>query len=90
MNIFCQPKVLTSAYLRTILDIEADADPEFGSKPRTPLREGRRDATEVGIKLGTLLVETKLIESDFQTERYDLIRRYQDLEAAFEVSELPA
>lgn len=38
--------------------------------------------------VGALLVEAKLTESDFQTARYELIRRYQDLEAVFEVSKL--
>lgn len=41
------------------------------------------------MKVGGLLVEAKLTESDFQSARFDLISRYRDLEAVFDLSELP-
>jgi len=40
--------------------------PEFGYKARVPLLGGRTDRTEVDMKLGRLLVEAKLTESDFR------------------------
>ena len=41
------------------------------------------------MKMGELLIEAKLTESDFQSARPDLISRYRDLEAVFDLSELP-
>jgi hypothetical protein len=89
MNIFCHPEVMTSARVQAMLGTESDAVPEFGFKPRTPLQRGRRDNTEVDMKVGNLLVEAKLTESDFQSARSDLICRYRDLETVFDLSELP-
>jgi hypothetical protein len=89
MNIFCYPEVMTSRSVPAMLGIEIGAMPEFGFKPRTPLHGDRRDATEVDMKVDNLLVEAKLTESDFQSARFDLIRRYRDLETIFDLSELP-
>jgi hypothetical protein len=89
MNIFCHPEVTTSARVRAMLGIDSDAVPEFGFKPRTPLHRGGRDNTEVDMKIDNLLVEAKLTESDFQSARFDLICRYRDLEAVFDLAELP-
>jgi hypothetical protein len=89
MNIFCHPEVTVSARVQAMLGIESAAAPEFGFKPRTPLQTGRQDNTEVDMKIGNLLVEAKLTESDFQVARLDLIRRYRDLETVFDLSELP-
>ncbi len=72
-----------------MLGIEANEVPEFGFKPRTPLWGGRRDNTEVDMKIDNLLVEAKLTEADFQSARFDLICRYRDLETVFDISELP-
>ena len=41
------------------------------------------------MKLGELLVEAKLTESNFQFASVALISRYRDLEEIFDVSELP-
>jgi hypothetical protein len=89
MNIFCHPEVMRSARVQAMLGIGSYATPEFGFKPRTPLQKSRRDNTEVDMKVGNLLVEAKLTESDFQSSRFDLICRYRDLEAVFDLSELP-
>jgi len=63
--------------------------PEFGVKPRTPLKGGKRDITEVDMRVGDLLVEAKLTESDFQSAKMGLVERYCDLEEVFDVAELP-
>jgi hypothetical protein len=93
MNVFCYPGVMESAGVRAMLGVAADAEPEFGVKPRTPLRGGKRDGmtdnTEVDMRLGDLLVEAKLTESDFQTARPSLVERYRDAEDVFDVAELP-
>jgi hypothetical protein len=89
MSIFCHPDVLNQPAVRAMLGIEANAAPEFGFKPRTPLHGGKRDNTEIDMKLGKLLVEAKLTESNFQFAGLRLVSRYRDLEEVFEVAELP-
>ena len=93
MNVFCHPGVMERAGVRAMLGIAAGSVPEFGVKPRTPLkggkREGKFDNTEVDMRVGDLLVEAKLTESDFQSARPSLIERYRDLEEVFDVGELP-
>jgi hypothetical protein len=89
MNVFCFPGVMESAGVCAMLGVAAGAWPEFGVKPRTPLKRGKQDNTEVDMRVGDLLVEAKLTESDFQTAKLGLIERYRDLEEVFEVSELP-
>ena len=41
------------------------------------------------LKLGSLLVEAKLTEGNFQTARVDLLHRYRDLESVFDLARLP-
>lgn len=89
MNVFCYPGVMDSAAVRATLGVAAGAVPEFGVKPRTPLHGGRQDNTEIDMRVGDLLVEAKLTESDFQTAKTSLIARYRDLEAVFDADELP-
>jgi len=46
-----------------MLNMERDAEPEFGFRPGVPLHRGMRDCTEVDLRIGDLLVEAKLTES---------------------------
>ncbi len=89
MNIFCTPGVLDSAPLRAILGIEDDAEPIYGWKARVPLAGGRFDRTEVDMHLGSLLVEAKLTESDFQTRACGLVESYRDFASVFDPTQLP-
>jgi len=89
MNVFCHPRTLSSDRLRGLLGIESTAQPDFGFKPRTPLVNGRHECTEIDMKVGQILVEAKLTETDFQSARIGLISRYRDLETVFDISELP-
>lgn len=89
MNVFCHPGVVECAGVRATLGIAAGAMPEFGVKPRTPLKGSKRDNTEIDMRVGDLLVEAKLTESDFQSARPSLIERYRDLEEVFDLEELP-
>ena len=90
MNIFCYPRVLTRGSVCSILGIDRDALPEFGFRPRTPLRDGHGDRTEIDLKLGNLLIEAKLTEGDFQSARPELLQRYRDFDAVFEPELLPS
>jgi hypothetical protein len=89
MSIFCRPGVMASVSVRAVLGVESQTRPEFGFKPRTPLSGGKCDNTEIDMKIGQLLVEAKLTESDFQSARCGLVFRYRDLETVFDLSELP-
>ena len=88
MNIFCYPETLRDGRVAHLLGVEIDAMPEFGFKPRTPLHAGRRDSTEIDMKIGNLLLEAKLTESDFQWAKPRMIDRYRDLEEIFHRDEL--
>jgi hypothetical protein len=90
MNIFCHSEATEGAGVRAMLGIEPNAVPEFGYKPHTPLLGNRHDNTEIDMRLGDLLVETKLTESDFQSAKGGLIFRYRDLETVFHLAELPS
>ncbi len=89
MNVFCYPGVMECAAVRALLGVEKNAVPEFGVKPRTPLLRGKRDCTEVDMRVGELLVEAKLTETDFQSAAMRMVERYRDFEEVFEASELP-
>jgi hypothetical protein len=89
MNIFCYPGLMALPGVRALLGSAVSELPEFGVRPRTPFSNGRKDNTEIDMRLGDLFVEAKLTESDFQVADARLLRRYRDLEVVFEVSELP-
>ncbi len=89
MNIFCHPRTFLDGRVAHLLGVGQDAIPEFGFKPRTPLHAGKRDSTEIERKIGDLLVEAKLTESDFQWAKPRMIERYRDLEDIFCRDQLP-
>lgn len=59
--------------------------------PFRPSSSGKErfDRTEVDMKLGNLLVEAKLTESDFQMAPLERVKTYRDLEEVFDVTVLP-
>jgi hypothetical protein len=89
MNVFCYPRILRRARLCTLLGIEPSLVPSFGFRPQIPLLGGRGDRTEIDLKVGDLLVESKLTETGFQSRPCQLLYRYRDLHEVFEVEELP-
>ena len=88
MNIFCHPETLAGSQVRLLLGIDQEAGTVFGYKPGVPLRSGRRDCTEIDLKLGDLLIEAKLTEYDFQSAPRKLIDRYRDLQDVFHLDAL--
>jgi hypothetical protein len=88
MNVFCYTRSIRHPILSSILGVESGLTPEFGFKPQIPLLNGRFDQTEVDMKLGDLLVEAKLTETDFQTGPLRLIERYQGIGEVFNLPEL--
>jgi hypothetical protein len=89
MNVFCAPGVVESLALRNALGVEGDALPIFGWKARVPLASGQFDRTEVDMRLGSLLVEAKLTEGDFQTREASIVESYKDFDTVFERELLP-
>lgn len=89
MNIFCYPRLLSRASLRALLGVEADSEPQFGFRPAIPLINGHMDRTEIDMKLGELLVEAKLTETDFQRAPFRLVARYRALAEVFDLEQLP-
>ncbi|WP_083808515.1 PGN_0703 family putative restriction endonuclease [Granulicella tundricola] len=90
MNIFCYPRVLATASLPALLGIDPGQTPIFGHKPHTPLHRNLTDTTEIDMKLGPLLVEAKLTETDFQSAPIRKLQRYRDLEEVFNLEDLKA
>ena len=89
MNVFCTPGVLDSPVVRNVLGVEDESDAVFGWKARVPLKNGRTDTTEVDLRWGSLLIEAKLTESDFQTRAAGVVECYRDFEAVFSPELLP-
>ena len=86
MNVFCTPG---APAVRRALGVESEEPPLFGWKARVPLKSGKLDRTEVDMRWGSLLVEAKLTEGDFQTCRAAVAEGYRDFDAVFEREMLP-
>ena len=89
MNIFCFPRVATQPGIAHLLGTDSATPPEFGVKARVPLANKRADRTEVDMKLGDLLVEAKLTESDFQSAPATVVETYRDFHEVFDSEMLP-
>jgi hypothetical protein len=89
MNVFCYPGVASSQAMIAMLGLEDVHEPEYGVKARVPLLSGRFDRTEIDMRLGPLLVEAKLTESDFQARDIDIVKGYRDFDEVFQKGLLP-
>src|SRR5258707_2345995 len=79
MNIFCCRRTLRNSALSYMLGVPSRLMPQFGFMPGIPLRNGKTDRTEIDMKLGELMMEAKLTETDFQTAPARKIEKYRDL-----------
>ncbi len=89
MNIFCYPGVARSQKVLSLLRIQPDSVPIVGHRARVPLTNGRSDRTEVDLRWGSLLVEAKLTEADFQTATKNILLGYRDFRDVFDEERLP-
>lgn len=89
MNVFCHPRVRSSPQVLGLLGLDQRAIPIFGWRARVPLTSGNFDRTEVDMKLGSLLVESKLTESSFESCDVNRMRAYSDFREVFRLKELP-
>jgi len=88
MNVFCCRRRVENRALCSVLGVSSGLMPQFGFRPGIPLRNGKTDRTEIDMKLGDLMVEAKLTETDFQTAPTKMIQRYRDLVEVFDPEEL--
>jgi len=89
MNLFCAPRVLTGPALPALLGIDRNETPHFGYRAQSTLHNDHHDRTEIDLKLGPLLIEAKLTESDFQSAPIRLLERYQSFPEVFDAALLP-
>jgi hypothetical protein len=89
MNVFCYPGVFRNGWLGSIADVTYGSTPDFGFRARVPLANGKFDRTEVDMRLGNLLIEAKLTESDFQRAPKGLVHAYRDFAEVFDEEEMP-
>jgi hypothetical protein len=88
MNIVCCRRTLRNPALSSMQGVPSGLVPQFGFRPGILLRTGKTDRTEIDMKLGVLLVEAKLMETDCQAVSTRMIARYRDLEEVFDLAEL--
>jgi hypothetical protein len=86
MNILCCPGVTESRTVALSLGFEVGEVSEFGFRADIPRERGRVDRTEVDMRLGTLLAESKLTEIDFQIQRAAVVESYRDFRAVFDLA----
>lgn len=84
MNVFCYPRVLATRALPALLGVARGETPEFGYIPRVCRVRSLLDRTEVDMRVGHLLVEAKLTESDFQFAPMRLLERYVRFDEVFD------
>ena len=89
MNVFCYPGVSRDGRISRLLGAEPGTSACFGYKARVPLANGKFDRTEVDLRLGDLLIEAKLTESDFQRARKEVLQAYRDFPDVFDWRQLP-
>ncbi len=89
MNVFCYPGVAGCSAVASLLGIEPSQIPEFGFKARVPLKNGQADRTEVDLRLGDILLEAKLTESNFQSKDVAVVQGYRDFQKVFDSRLLP-
>ena len=89
VNIFCYPNFFRDGRVSTILGLKPRATSNFGFMARVPLANGKFDRTEVDLRLGDLLIEAKLTESDFQCAPKASVLAYRDFNEVFDADDLP-
>ena len=89
MNVFCHPGMSRDGRILRLLGAEPGTSPCFGFKAHVPLVNGKFDRTEVDLRLGNLLVEAKLTESDFQSTKQEVLQAYRDFADVFDRRRLP-
>lgn len=85
MNIFCHPKLTTWTGPLKLLGLDSWSTPEFGWDPKFP-NETTGRSTECDMRVGDVIFEAKLTETDFQSKHIDVVRRYPNVTELFDLS----
>ena len=88
MNCFCYPNAAKLAF-EALLPGWETGDPEFGVAGSVPLQNGDVDTTEIDMRAGKVIFESKLTEPDFTTKSKPAVRRYREFSSTFEADLLP-
>ena len=88
MNCFCYPEAATRIF-QSLLPSLSTGSLEFGAAGEVPLLDGTPDKTELDMRAGSVIFESKLTEADFTARPRERVERYRDLHAVFDVTVLP-
>ena len=88
MNCFCYPGAAARIF-QSFRPSLSTGPLEFGVAGEVPLRDGTSDKTELDMRAGTVIFESKLTEADFTERPRARVERYRDLRTMFDVTVLP-
>ena len=83
MNIFCHPKFNTWKGVNELLCIQTEEQKEFGWNPIFE-NENPEHRTEVDLKIGNHIFESKLTESDFTSKSISIVENYENFSTVFD------
>ena len=86
MNIFCNPGMKKWTGPRELLNIDALSDIEFGWKPVFENEDNH--PTEIDMKIGNRIFESKLTEISLTTKPHEIVERYKDFHTVFDSTAL--
>ncbi|MXW50082.1 MAG: hypothetical protein F4X81_18470 [Gammaproteobacteria bacterium] len=88
MNCFCYPGA-AKRILQGCLQTMPTEPVEFGVAGKVPLCNGKPDTTELDMRVGNVILEAKLTESDFTSKRAAVVEAYRDFRDVFDANLLP-
>ena len=88
MNCFCFPGA-DARIFRSFLPSLPTGPVEFGVPGRVPLCDGNYDKTELDMRAGAVVFESKLTEADFTKAPRPHAEMYRDLNTVFDMKLLP-
>lgn len=83
MNIFCHPKFNTWKGVNELLGIQSDEQQVFGWNPFFE-NENPEHRTEIDLKIGNHIFESKLTESTFTSKSIPIVENYKDFTTVFD------
>jgi hypothetical protein len=78
MNCFCYPAAAAQIFERLLPSLPTGR-PEFGVSGNVPLQDGSPDTTELDMRAGGVIFESKLTEADFTERPRAHVERYRGL-----------
>ncbi len=83
MNIFCYPQFTNWIGPHKLLGIDKDEEIIFGWKPSFE-NEKKANSTEIDMKIGNRIFESKLTESSFTEKNLSVVEKYSDFYDVFD------